>query len=164
MAEVDIFKEALIALRQIMRAMDLQSKTLARETGLSTAQFVALQLIDAAGRMTAGELARELVLSQGTVTAVISKLETLDLIGRERDAGDKRCVVLTLTAAGRALLSGAPSALQDVFARRFDDLAAWEQMNVLAALQRVSALMNAAELEASPVLAFGDLGRNVERD
>ena len=70
MAEIDVFKEVLIALRQILRTMEAQSKVLARQTGLSTAQFIALQLIDAAGRMTAGELARELLLSQGTVTSI----------------------------------------------------------------------------------------------
>ncbi|MCB1747245.1 MAG: MarR family transcriptional regulator [Gammaproteobacteria bacterium] len=157
MAEIDVFKEVLIALRQILRTMEAQSKVLARQTGLSTAQFIALQLIDAAGRMTAGELARELLLSQGTVTSIITRLEARALIARTRDELDKRCVVLTLTPAGQDLLAATPRVLQNVFERRFADLEGWEQMQVLAGLRRTSALMNAADVEASPVLDVGEL-------
>ncbi|MEQ8495683.1 MAG: MarR family transcriptional regulator, partial [Gammaproteobacteria bacterium] len=109
---IDVYKEVLVALRQILRTTASQSKRLARDTGLTTAQFVSLQAIGNAGAMTAGELARALNLTQATVTAVVTRLEKRGLIARRRAEQDKRRVIISLTAAGDTLLSAAPTSLQ----------------------------------------------------
>ena len=149
---IDVYKEVLVALRQILRATASQSKHLARETGLSTAQLVSLQTIGSADTMTAGELARALNLTQATVTAMVTRLELRGLIARRRAEQDKRRVNISLTPAGRNLLAAAPTSLQAHLAERFAALASWEQLHILAAVQRLATLMDATALEAAPVL------------
>ncbi|MEX2479498.1 MAG: MarR family transcriptional regulator [Gammaproteobacteria bacterium] len=158
--ESDVFKEVLIALRQILRATDRQSKQIARETGLTTAQLVALQVIDATDSITAGELARALNLGQATVTAILTRLESLRLITRERAASDKRRVIVSLTAAGTSMLDDAPRMLQNLLEQRFRTLEHWEQMYILAALERLAGLMDARDPRAAPVLETGRLDRS----
>jgi len=60
-----------------------------------------------------------------------------------------------LTAAGNAMLQQAPMPLQDLFNQRFSALENWEQSMIVAALQRVAAMMNAEDIDASPLLHVG---------
>ena len=59
---------------------------------------------------------------------------------------------MTLTDEGRRTRETAPDALQDLFAARFSDLPDWEQSMVVASLERVVGLLNAEEIDASPLL------------
>jgi len=154
---VDVYKEVLIALRQILKATESQSKRLARETGLTTPQFVSLQTIGAAGAMTAGDLARALNLTQATVTALVTRLEKRGLIARRRAQDDKRRVIVSLTPAGQALLSAAPMSLQTRLEQRFAELESWERLYILSAVQRLAGLMDATAFEAAPVLDVGNI-------
>jgi DNA-binding MarR family transcriptional regulator len=49
-----------------------------------------------------GELNRRVLLSQPALSRMVDRLVERRLVGRERDAGDGRGVLLSLTAAGRA--------------------------------------------------------------
>jgi DNA-binding MarR family transcriptional regulator len=56
-----------------------------------------LDLVDRAGRMTAGEIAAAARLSSGAVTALIDRLEAQDLVRRVRDPNDRRKVLVEVT-------------------------------------------------------------------
>jgi DNA-binding MarR family transcriptional regulator len=53
------------------------------------------------GRRSAGELARRAELTSGTMTARLDHLESAGLVRRLRDPGDRRSVLVELTAKGR---------------------------------------------------------------
>ena len=144
--------QVLISLRQIIRAIDLHSKRLEKESGLTGPQLLVMQQLAAHGELTAGVVAREISLSQPTVTSIIDRLERKGLLMRERSQHDKRKVILSLTAAGRATLEKAPALLQESFIRSFNQLEDWEQTLILSSLQRVSGMMNATDLDAAPLL------------
>ncbi|MGD9390603.1 MAG: MarR family transcriptional regulator, partial [Thioalkalispiraceae bacterium] len=72
---METYDQVLISLRQIIRAIDLNSKRLERESGLTGPQLLVMQLIGSAGEITAGVLAREVSLSQATVTSILDRLE-----------------------------------------------------------------------------------------
>ena len=149
---MDIHDHVLISLRQIIRAIDLHSKRLEKESGLTGPQLLVLQQLATHEELTAGVIAREISLSQPTVTSIIDRLERKDLLKRERNQHDKRKVMLSMTEAGRAAVAKAPALLQDSFVRTFNQLEDWEQTLILSSLQRVSDMMNAAELDAAPLL------------
>ncbi len=149
---MDIHDHVLISLRQIIRAIDLHSKRLEKESGLTGPQLLVLQQLTTHEELTAGVIAREISLSQPTVTSIIDRLERKDLLKRERNQHDKRKVMLSMTEAGRAAVAKAPALLQDSFVRTFNQLEDWEQTLILSSLQRVSDMMNAAELDAAPLL------------
>lgn len=152
-------EEVLVALRRVIRATDLHSKHLAKTTGLTAPQILLLQTIRNKGEITIGELAKEMNLSQATVTNIIDRLEKRDLVYREKSKEDKRKVHAYLTDQASEILKDAPIPLQDHFTRQFGDLQAWEQTMIISSLQRVAQMMDAQHIDASPVLDIGTLDR-----
>jgi DNA-binding MarR family transcriptional regulator len=152
-------EEVLTALRRLIRATDLQSRQLERTVGLTAPQLLLLQLLRQRGQMTIGALAKDMNLSQATVTTVMDRLEDRGLVERIRGEADKRKVYAALTAEGEKLVASAPPLLQQSFIRQFQDLQPWEQSMILSCLQRVAQMMDAQHLDASPVLDIGALDR-----
>lgn len=148
-------ESALIALRQILRATELNSRALAKNSGLNPSQLILLHLLAREGAVTSGKAAEHMSLSQATVTALADKLLARNLISRVRDAADKRRVMLSLTEAGTDLLDNVPDMLQARFSHRFETIKDWEQAWLVAALERVAAMLDAEDMDAAPVLDVG---------
>lgn len=153
------YDDVLVALRRIMRATDLYSKQLSKVAGLTAPQMLILQAVRDLGDVTIGTVAKQVSLSQATVTTILDRLERRQLVYRERSTVDKRKVHAHLTDAGRAALEDAPTPLQQSFTQRFEKLEEWEQHMITAALQRVADMMDAGTLDASPVLHVGLIDR-----
>lgn len=147
-------EDVLTALRRVIRATDLHSKHLEKTAGLTAPQLLLLRLLRD-GELTSGSLARQMSLSQATVTTIIDRLERRELVRRRRSESDRRRVYAALTATGRQALEGAPRPLQEHFVRRFLELHEWEQSMILSALQRVALMMDAEALDAAPLLDIG---------
>jgi len=152
MGEQKVFEEVLIALRQIIRAIDLHSRKLVQGYGLTGPQLIVLKSLGGIEELSVGELAKQVNLSPATVTGVLDRLEKRDLVERMRDDADKRRVIVRITQAGLAVLGTAPSLLQEHFMARFGELKQWEQNLVLSSLQRVAAMMETEELETANLL------------
>ncbi len=159
---MDRSEEALVALRRILRATELSSRALAKKTGLTPSQLVLLQVLAKTGSSAPSFLSREISLSQGTVTAMIDKLSAKGLVETRRDTIDKRRRFVDITDAGRAALFDAPSIIQERFSKRFADLEEWEKAFLIAALERIAAMVDADELDAAPMLDVGALNKTME--
>jgi DNA-binding MarR family transcriptional regulator len=151
--------DVLIAIRKIIRATDIHSRQLTKTVGLTAPQLLVLQAIRGLGAVAISRLSSEVSLSQATVTTIIDRLERRGYVARQRSEQDKRVVHALLTDAGRAAVESAPTPLQEAFSVRFEALKDWEQSQILSALQRVAAMMDADELDAAPFLELGDLAR-----
>ena len=145
----------LVALRRILRATEMSARTLARESGLTTAQLLVLQAVAQSGAGTPKAIASETGVSQATITALLDKLEAKGFVLRRKSDQDRRQTFVLLTEAGRDALSSAPDPLQDRFVESFEQLPDWERSMILAALERIASLLDAEALEASPVLDAG---------
>ncbi|MDX1483605.1 MAG: MarR family transcriptional regulator [Alphaproteobacteria bacterium] len=146
---------ALISLRQILRATELSSRNLARESGLTPSQLIILQIVAKLDDAVPSVIARDASLTQATVTSLIDKLERRGMVRRQRDTKDRRRVLIDLTAEGKKAISGAPDLLHDRFKNRFAQLPEWEQSYIIAALERVASILGAEGIDASPVLDVG---------
>jgi len=149
---MEVYENVLIAIRQIIRAIDLHSKYLLKKYGLTITQLIILKEVNALKEAHVGEVAKKINLSQATVTSVMDRLEKLSYIERTRSETDKRKVIVRITQLGKNKLEYNPSLLQEYFIERFRKLKEWEQTLVLSALQRVASMMNAERLEVMPVL------------
>lgn len=145
--------EILVAIRRVIRAVDLHSKHLAQSHQLTGPQALVLRELAAAGELAPSDLARRISLSQATVTDIVKRLERRGLVTRTQDDGDRRRVLIRLTRSGHQLQDRSPPLLQDTFSSRFAALEQWEQHMLLAAVQRIAALMDAQTLEAEPLLS-----------
>lgn len=148
---------ALIALRQILRATELNSRALANQWGVTPSQLIILQIIGSLENAVPSVIAREATLTQATVTSLIDKLERQGMVSRRKDTEDRRRVFVDLTDKGRGCLVGAPDMLQERFEARFSKLPEWEQFSLIAALERVAAMLGAEDIDASPVLHVGEI-------
>ncbi len=156
---MDKSQDALVLLRQIIRSTDMQEKEISRLTGLTLPQLMTMQALRQAAPVTTGELAKEVSLTQATVTSILDRLEKKGLITRERGVDDKRKVWISLSPNGLELMKGAPTTQQDMFTRRFDDMLDWEQSMIISALERVSFMLDAQHLDAAPMLDIGQIDR-----
>lgn len=149
--------EVLSALRRLIRATDLDARKLARQTKLTTSQLLVMELLASGVELTVGGIAERVGLAQGTVTTMIDRLEKRDLVSRRKGNSDRRQVKVSLKPEGRKLLAEAPTALQTRFLENFAGLQGWEKAAILSSLQRLVDLMEAEELDASPVLDVGPI-------
>jgi len=152
--------DVLVALRRVIRATDLHSRQLLKSAGLTAPQLLVLQSVQQRGEASSSELATDINVSQATVTTIIDRLEARGLVRRERSSQDKRKVRVTLLPAGRQALAGSPAPLQENFTRQFQALEKWEQTQLIASLQRIAHMMDAQDIDASPVLDVGELDRS----
>jgi len=150
-----VSEAVLIALRRVIRAVDVHSRSLVQSHGLTGPQSVILRETIVSGGITAGDLARRVSLSQATVSDIVKRLEGRQLLRRTRDTVDRRRVLITATDQGVQLHASAPPLLQETFVRRFEGLRDWEQNLLLASLQRIAEMMDAGDLDAAPLLTSG---------
>ncbi|GHF11042.1 MarR family transcriptional regulator [Kordiimonas sediminis] len=151
------YDDILISIRRITRAIDLQSKQLVKQTGLTAPQLVVMHAIRKQGRIPPSAVAREVALSQATITSILDRLEKAGLVRREPSEKDKRVVHACLTSDGMRRLEESPELLQAGFLRQFRKLEDWERSMLISSLQRVAAMMDAEGLDASPILELGDI-------
>ena len=149
------YDEILIALRRIMRATDLQSQQLSRQSGLTVPQLLVMQAIAKEGSPSTSTLARHIVVSHATVTRIIDRLERDGIVTREKSSKDKRVVNVSLTDTGKSKLDAAPEPLQAEFLRKYRELESWEQQMLKSSLLRIATMMDAEDLDAAPILQTG---------
>ncbi len=153
-------EELLVALRRVIRAIDLRSKQLSREVGLTGPQLMVLQSIQKEPGIMVRQIADNINLSPATITSILDRLESRDLAHRVRSTQDKRKVGVYLTENGKLSLEQAPLALQEHFTNRFGKLQEWEQSQMVATMQRIASMMDAENIDASPVLEVGSLSES----
>lgn len=151
------YEELFIALRRITRAIDLHSKKLQRETSLTTSQLLVLEAVVKLDTSTPSNIAKEVQLSQATVTNLVDRMERNELVLRQKSTADKRAVEIHLTAKGRQMIELAPEPLQAGFLREYRKLERWEQHQLIASMQKIAVLMDAEDIDASPILTTGEV-------
>jgi DNA-binding MarR family transcriptional regulator len=137
-----IENEFIIALRRITRAIDLHSRGLLHEYGMTLPQLAALRATEELQPVSMSVLARQIHVSQATLTGILDRLERRQFVQRFRSGTDRRSVVVELTPQGYELLKSAPSLLQDRFRRELLRLQPWEQTQMLSTLQRIASMMD----------------------
>ena len=158
-SELDSIEDNIVvALRRIIRAIDIQSRRMVDSCGLTGPQVVVLRGAARLGAPSVSTLARSVSLSQPTVSGIVERLEKRGLLKRERSEQDRRSVVVTLTSEGNQILVSVPPLLQDRFRRELDHLEEWEQTQILATLQRLAGMMDAESIDAAPMLETGAIG------
>jgi DNA-binding MarR family transcriptional regulator len=149
---LDLEDLIVAAIRRLMRAVDLHSRRLVDEYGLTGPQLATLREAAKTGPISASSLARAVHLSSATMTGILSRLEKRGFAERTRGESDRRTVIVSVTDIGREVLARAPSLLQDRFRQELSGLETWEQMMMLANLQRIVSMMDAEGLDAAPHL------------
>lgn len=101
----DLFlqNQLCFALYAASLAMTKTYRPLLAPLGLTYPQYVVMLALWQHRELSAGALAQAVALDSGTLVPLVRKLVAQGLVVRERSTHDDRSVLLTLTAAGRAL-------------------------------------------------------------
>jgi DNA-binding MarR family transcriptional regulator len=116
-------------------ARRLRAERLAKglEPGLSDTQFAALAALERHGDMTPGELADHEKVQPPSMTRVIALLEERGMVKRGPHATDRRQVVLTVTAPGRAVVLQSRRLREAWLAQRLHELTPQDRAALRAA-------------------------------
>lgn len=151
------YDELLVSLRRVIRAIDLYSKKLSKESGLTSPQLIVMQEIANNDDVMVKDIANHINLSSATVTSILDRLEARGYVVRERSQIDKRKVGVRLTESGSTAFKNAPTLLQEHFINRFESLDEWEQTQLVSTMQRIAKMMDAEALDAAPLLQVGQI-------
>jgi DNA-binding MarR family transcriptional regulator len=135
------------SIRRIVRAIDMRSKRVARETGLTIPQLVILQAVNELGKVTTGALSRHADLSPATTVIILDKLESRGLVTRRRSAEDRRVVHTELTEQGARTVRTAPPLVDGIFAESLADLPEADQHKITEAFATVANLLDPTALD-----------------
>ena len=113
-----------------------------RQCGLTQAQFDIIATLGNTAGMSHKDLGQKTLITKGTLTGVIDRLEQKGMVARERNAVDKRSYFVRLTAEGeqkfREVFPKVTALGRKIFTDfKDDDFAAMEQ--TLARLKQVIA-------------------------
>lgn len=118
---------------------------------MTVPQLLCLQIVMENDGLSAGEVSREMDLSQSTCVGILDRLEKKGLLLRERSQQDRRVVRLHCTPNGEAICEQTPTLLQDQLTRELDRLPDMEQEGIAAGLERIVDIMNLQDLDAAPI-------------
>ena len=110
-----ICDDVLISLRKIIQSIDLHSRFLVKQVGLTGPQLIILREVLKSGEIPIGKLSKTISLSQATVTGILDRLEKRGLLTRQRSETDRRQVFLQVTQTGKELLKNAPPLMRESF-------------------------------------------------
>ena len=78
-----------------------------RRFGLSRVEFVVIYSLGLMEGLSASEIAASTLFPKNTLSRAVTRLESLELVARSADEGDRRVLPLKLTRKGRLLLDEA---------------------------------------------------------
>jgi DNA-binding MarR family transcriptional regulator len=148
--------DILIKIRQIVRSVDIESKKIQREYGVSIPQVLCLSFLHRSPnyQSTQGEIRRFLNLNSSTVSGIINRLESKGYLARLPKSGDRRVVNIALTSAGDNLLSSIPTLLHEQLSDKLQRLDQAELKKVEQSLNTLIHLLEIQEVEASPMITM----------
>ncbi len=104
---VSLDRLVCFALYAASRAVINAYRPLLDEVGLTYPQYLVMLVLWEQGPQPVKALGQALHLDSGTLSPLVKRLEAAGLVRRERQAGDERSVLVSLTGAGAALEASA---------------------------------------------------------
>lgn len=90
----ELCEAVLLALRRLSTRTVMLHETIADRVGMHATDHKCLDVLSQTGPIAAGQLADEAGLTTGATTRLIDRLERGGLVRRERDARDRRQVII----------------------------------------------------------------------
>jgi MarR family transcriptional regulator, 2-MHQ and catechol-resistance regulon repressor len=103
--ETDTALKLWVVLNRASRAVADRLRGSIEREGLSLSEFGVLEVLYSKGRQLVGELGSRILLTSGSMTYVIDRLQERGLVQRRPCPGDRRALHVELTEQGRELIA-----------------------------------------------------------
>lgn len=133
-------------LAECMQGFERFSSEWARRSGLTHAQFDIIATLGNTPGMSYKELGQRTLITKGTLTGVIERLEEKGLVVRERSGDDKRSFFVRLNPAGDAVFAEAFPQVTRQCATLFADYTEADYAALEAPLRRLRDILSDANL------------------
>ncbi len=148
--------DILIKIRKIVRSINLESKKIQKEYGVSIPQVLCLNYLHSSPnyQSTQGDIRKFMNLNSSTASGIINRLEAKGLIARLPKSGDKRVVKIALTSNGAKLLDKIPALLHEQLSEKLQKLDVKTLAQIKTSLEMLIELLEISELDASPLITI----------
>ncbi|MGH1436206.1 MAG: MarR family winged helix-turn-helix transcriptional regulator [Lewinella sp.] len=155
------YLDIIVKLRKIIRSINLESKRIEKQFGVSIPQLMSLQYLSEQEdyKATASQLKAYLKLNASTMSGIVSRLEQKSLVARLRNPQDRRATFITLTAKGAELLKDPPGTLQEKLTARLSKLSPERIASLNEHIDLLVQIMDADDLDASPIITTKEIGK-----
>ncbi len=114
-ASLLLSEQLCFALYSTMLGMNKVYRKLLRQLGLTYPQYLVMLVLWERDALTVSEIGERLFLDSATLTPLLKRMETLEVLERVRAKADERQVIVSLTEQGRALEQRARAVSNGVF-------------------------------------------------
>lgn len=137
-----------------MRSINLESKRVDKELGVSIPQLLCLQFLAEQDEFSANasKLKGFLNLNASTITGIISRLEKKNLVVKLPKSTDKRITLISLTHKGIALIQNAPITFQQKLSEKLKALPPEKLKIIIEGIDLLAELMEVDETDALPII------------
>lgn len=129
------FKKLMVTSKNIQDQIRLEIS----KSNLNITEFSVLETLFHKGRQTIHQIGKSVLISSGSMTYVIDKLEKKELLKRTNCPDDRRAIFITLTPSGEALMEEIMPKYQAFISKMFDSLNPEEAKTLVTLLQKVNA-------------------------
>jgi MarR family transcriptional regulator, 2-MHQ and catechol-resistance regulon repressor len=126
-----------LILMQTSRAIQERIREDMAKNNLSITEFSVLEVLFHKGKQTIQQIGTSILISSGSMTYVIDKLEQKNLLKRNACPDDRRAIHVTLTDEGVELMNRVMPLHEDFVDYAFDSLDSSEQETLVRLLKKV---------------------------
>lgn len=155
METINKYSVIMISIRKIVRAINLESKRIEKNYGLSIPQLLTLKFLEEKKdyKSTMKDLKEHLSLNASTVSGIIARLETKGLIARLPNPYDKRSTPIVLTSNGNKLIKQTDESLHERVMRKSNSLTEEQYQQILVSFQTIIDIFDIDNVDASPIIS-----------
>ncbi|WP_244913278.1 MarR family winged helix-turn-helix transcriptional regulator [Phormidesmis priestleyi] len=135
------FMPMLRELAQTYQAFCAYDEAHIRELGLTPPQFDVIATLGNTSGMFMNQLAEKTLVTKGTLTGIVDRLEQKGLVRREVPPKNRRCFLIVLTSEGEQVFEDVFPAHIAYLKERFDQLDPQELSQIKSALQRLREIL-----------------------
>ncbi|MBB6446321.1 MarR family winged helix-turn-helix transcriptional regulator [Bacillus benzoevorans] len=129
--------EPFKAIMQTSKNIQDQIRLEISKNNLNLTEFSVLETLYLKGKQNIHQVGKSILISSGSMTYVIDKLEKKELLQRTECPDDRRALYITLTEKGEEFMAQMMPEFQDFIAQMFEHLSHEEGLTLIQLLKKV---------------------------
>jgi DNA-binding MarR family transcriptional regulator len=144
----------MINVRKIVRAINLESKSLEKNFGISIPQLLTLKYLNECDNYSCSlkDLRGVLSLNPSTITGIATRLENKGYIARLPNPNDKRSTPIVLTSEGLDVIKKTDESLHERISKNLEGLSQEEYDKIVKSFDTIISFLEIDSVEASPII------------